>query len=86
MNRDNHAPSVLGGLLIGAIGGALAVVLFDPKKRQRIIEAVEDLISTSQEKIEDTTNRGRRHLADKLEEVSERLDVDNDDRPRRRNR
>ncbi len=74
MSRDDNGRSAFGGLLLGALGGAVAVILSDPKKRQRISQTLSDWINTSQEKIEDTANKGRKQLAGKLDEMSEKLD------------
>lgn len=74
MSHDNTGPGLLGTLFIGAVGGALAVILTDAKKRQKLRNTIGDWIETGQEKIgeakeqlEETTTKGRRQLARKID-------------------
>jgi gas vesicle protein len=74
MSRDDRGGSAFGGLLIGALGGALAVILMDPAKRKRLQKMADDWVSTGQgkleemqDKLDDATTKGRRQLARKLD-------------------
>jgi len=74
MSRDDNGANALGALLLGAAAGALAVILSDSRKRQKIRNTLNDWVDTGQEKLEDArdqledaTNKGRRKLARKLE-------------------
>jgi gas vesicle protein len=74
MSRDDRGTSALGGLLLGAIGGAMAVILMDPAKRQKLRNTLDDWVSTGQDKVEemqgqleDATLKGRRQLARKID-------------------
>lgn len=76
MTQDDHGSSIFGALLVGVIGGAAAVILSDRAKRQRLGNTLKDWLDTGQEKLEDTTNRGRKQLAHKLDDISEKLEPD----------
>ncbi len=74
MRNENSVTNVLGSLLVGAIGGALAIVLLDSRKRKKIINSLNDWVESGQEKfeeareqLEETSNKSRRKLARKID-------------------
>lgn len=81
MNNHNHSHfNPLMAALIGGIAGALVVYLSDDKRREKIMNKIEEIVEESEEKghkfkdkIDKSIKTGRKNLAKKIRQVEDQV-------------
>lgn len=81
MNNNNQSHfSPLLAAFVGGVAGALAVYLFDDKRRKKVIDKIEDIIEQGEEhgtelrqNIDRSIAAGRKNLAKKIRQVENRV-------------
>lgn len=81
MNNHNHDHfSPLVAALIGGVAGALVVYLSDDKRREKIMNKIEEIVEQGEEKgyelkdkIDESIKTGRKNLAKKIRQVENQV-------------
>ena len=66
--------NVLGAAILGALAGAAAVFLSDPKNRDRVKEQANKIMSDGKDTLQKAEDTTRRKAVNKLEEAKERVE------------
>lgn len=78
-DRRQYEPSgqggnVLGAAILGALAGAAAVFLSDPKNREKVKDKANKFMSDSKETLQNAEDTTRKKAAKKLGEAKERIE------------